>query len=37
MKFIKYITPRSFCAALTLQSCEYFLDEAYGILFEDLV
>ena len=26
MKFIKYITPALFCAALTLQSCEHFLD-----------
>lgn len=25
MKFIKYITPALFCAALTLQSCEHFL------------
>lgn len=38
MKFIKYITPALFCAALTLQSCEHFLDtkpmESYS---EDLV
>lgn len=26
MKFIKYITPVLFCGALTLQSCEHFLD-----------
>lgn len=26
MKFIKYITPVLFCGALTLQSCEFFLD-----------
>lgn len=38
MKFIKYITPMLLCGAMTLQSCEHFLDtkptESYS---EDLV
>lgn len=26
MKFVKYITPMLLCGAMTLQSCEHFLD-----------